>query len=197
MYPMISLRNTLNLMSLFLIAGLLAACSGGGGSSNPNPPPVNTGSLPAQPTLALGYGTNQFNFTWGTASGATHYQLLENPDGLSGYTQIGADLTTTSYGHTISLPQRINASYLLKACNSEGCTSSTEIFVSASAVAAIGYIKASNTEAGDTFGYAVALSSDGTTLAIGAAGPNPGSNPPIDNLLPGAGENSNATSVVS
>lgn len=32
------------------------------------------------------------------------------------------------------------------------------------------YVKASNTNTGDTFGYAVALSSDGTTLAVGAAG---------------------------
>ncbi|MBK8256486.1 MAG: FG-GAP repeat protein [Polyangiaceae bacterium] len=31
------------------------------------------------------------------------------------------------------------------------------------------YIKASNTEAGDQFGYSVALSADGTTLAVGAA----------------------------
>ncbi len=200
MYPMNSLRNPLNLMGLFLIAALLTACSGGGGSSKsptPTPPPANTGSLPTQPTLALGYGTNQFNFTWGAISNATNYQLLENPDGASGYTLIGADLTTTAYDHAIALPQRVNASYLLKACNSEGCTSSTEVFVSASVVAAIGYVKASNTGAGDTFGYAVALSGDGTTLAIGAAGPNPSNTPPIDNLLPGAGEDSNATGIGS
>ncbi len=206
MYPMNSLRNTINFLNLVLIAALLTACSGGGSKSpTPTPPPANTGSLPAQPTLALGYGTNQFNFTWGAINNATYYQLLENPDGASGYTQIGADLTTTTYDHAIALPQRVNASYLLKACNSEGCTSSTEIFVSASVVAAVGYVKASNTEAGDTFGYAVALSGDGTTLAIGTAGPNPtpGPNPdsnpedtpPIKNLIPGAGKDGSAGAV--
>lgn len=190
MYPMNSIYRLFCLISLTLLTTLLMACSSGGGSS----PPASPSPTPA-PTLSLTYDTNQINFTWAAVEGATHYQLFESPDGVSGYTQIGGDLADTSYELAISLPQRVNAKYLLKACNSEGCSSLTDLFVGAELAAAIGYVKASNSNTGDTFGYAITLSRDGNTLAIGAAGPSPGSNPPIDNLLPGAGEASNATGI--
>ena len=190
MYPMNSMYRLFCLINLTLLTTLLMACSSGGGSSPPASP-----SPTQSPTLSLTYDTNQINFTWAAVEGATHYQLFESPDGVSGYTQIGGDLEDTSYELAISLPQRVNAKYLLKACNSEGCSSSTDVFVGAELAAAIGYLKASNSNAGDTFGYAIALSRDGNTLAIGAAGPSPGNNPPIDNLLPGAGEASNATGI--
>ena len=53
------------------------------------------------------------------------------------------------------------------------------------------YVKASNPEAGDQFGASVALSSDGTTLAVGATGEDSsatgiGGNQ-ADNSAPGAG----------
>ena len=38
------------------------------------------------------------------------------------------------------------------------------------AIAQRAYVKASNTNANDSFGYSVALSADGSTLAIGAPG---------------------------
>lgn len=40
--------------------------------------------------------------------------------------------------------------------------------MSATLVEAVGYVKASNTQGGDQFGFAVALSDDGNTLAVGA-----------------------------
>lgn len=55
----------------------------------------------------------------------------------------------------------------MSACNSGGCADSTPITI-ASLLPAIGYVKASNTEANDQFGFAVALSADGNTLAVGA-----------------------------
>jgi hypothetical protein len=53
-----------------------------------------------------------------------------------------------------------------------------------------GYVKAANTGAGDFFGFAVALSGDGNTLAVGAPGEDSsttgiGSTP--DELASGAG----------
>ncbi len=72
------------------------------------------------------------------------------------------------YDHGIALPQRINVRYLLKACNNSGCTSSSEVFTGANLTAAVGYIKASNTGVLDQFGYTLALSGDGDTLAVGA-----------------------------
>lgn len=139
----------------------LSGCGGGGGGS---------GDPPTSPTLSLDYGIKQLIFNWSVVAGATHYQLFEDPDGISGYNQVDGNLTATSYNHDIFLPARINARYLLNACNSSGCTQSSTAFVSASLVDAIGYVKASNTEAGDHFGTTLALSSDGTTLAVGASG---------------------------
>lgn len=189
MYPMNSLYKFLSLAGLTLLTALLVACGGGGGGDAPPPSP------PPAPTLLLTYDTNQITFRWEAVEGATYYQLFENPDGVSGYTQIGGDLVSTTYEASISLPQRVNASYLLKACNDKGCSSSADLSVATELSAAVGYVKASNSNAGDTFGYAIALSRDGNTLAIGAAGPSPANNPPIDNLLPGAGESSGATGV--
>ena len=61
-------------MVLVLTTILLSACSG----VMPTPTPLS--GMPAAPTLSLGYGIKQLKFTWGAVSGATHYQLLENPD---------------------------------------------------------------------------------------------------------------------
>jgi hypothetical protein len=102
----------------------------------------------------------------------THYKLHENPDGSSGFTQVGADIPagTTHYDHYVTLYRRFNASYLLQACNSAGCTDSPTVPVSGNLADAVGYFKASNTDGADAFGGAVALSADGNTLAVGAFG---------------------------
>jgi hypothetical protein len=49
------------------------------------------------------------------------------------------------------------------------------------------YIKASNTNAEDLFGLSVALSADGSTLAVGARGEASGTGDPLDNSAAGAG----------
>ena len=127
-------------------------------------------SPPAAPALSLGFGVKELRFTWPAVSGADHYRLLENPDGVSGYTQVGADLTTLSYNHTIPVHRRLNASYIVEACNSAGCTASAPQILGTNLTQAIGYVKASNTGANDVFGTSVVLSSDGNTLAVGALG---------------------------
>ncbi|HCY63141.1 MAG TPA: hypothetical protein DHV59_09985 [Oxalobacteraceae bacterium] len=79
---------------------------------------------------------------------------------------IAAD--ATSHDHAVFLPRRINASYILQACNRAGCTDSAPIAVSGNLAAAAGYMKAPNANANDEFGYSVALAADGSTLAVGA-----------------------------
>jgi hypothetical protein len=104
--------------------------------------------------------------------GATHYRLHENADG-SGFTQIGGDLAGTSFSQAIAvhLYNWAQASYFVEACNSTGCGPDSSVVDAASAVlAAIGYFKASNTGAGDFFGFSLAVSGDGNTLAVGAIG---------------------------
>lgn len=124
------------------------------------------------PTLVLTIQSVKiFHFNWNNVSGATEYRLLENPDGVSGYTELGTiDATVTSVDLEVSLPARINARYILQACNNAECVDSNEVSVSGNLAEAVGYFKASNTGADDAFGSAVALATDGNTLAIGARG---------------------------
>ncbi|HEY8378919.1 MAG TPA: hypothetical protein VIK91_20650 [Nannocystis sp.] len=103
--------------------------------------------------------------------GADYYQLFErlDPDGED--VQIGGgDLVDTALTLTVPLHLRHGARYVLRACNDVGCTDSEPRTVLDSMAAAIGYIKASNTGEDDSFGYSVALSADGQTLAVGATG---------------------------
>ncbi len=139
----------------------------------------------AQPELSY-QAIKKFRFTWTDIPGATHYRLLEDPDGNSGYTQVGADIPqgTQVYDHTVSLYRRINARYILQTCTSGSCLDATPVIVDVpSMVSAIGYFKASNTDGanrGDRFGNSLSISGDGNTLVVGAPGedsPATGINP--------------------
>ncbi|MFD1215817.1 FG-GAP repeat protein [Microbulbifer celer] len=106
------------------------------------------------------------------------YTLLENVDGKSGYESVAIiEGDASEHDMSVFLPEKINASYMLEACNEYGCVESESIAVSGSLAEAVGYFKASNAEGGvqgdnsqpgDQFGYAVALSADGATMAVGA-----------------------------
>ena len=144
---------------------LLAGCGGGGaggGGNEGNVPP------PAAPTLAVSFGYKTFHFTWSAVPTATSYRLSEDPDGVSGYAVVASGILVNNYDLALaSLFGRINAKYQLEACNSGGCTASVALNMPDNLSTALGaYVKASNTGAGDGFGQAVALSSDGNTLAV-------------------------------
>ena len=125
---------------------------------------------PEKPLLSLTpQSIKTFSFSWDSAGAETEYRLLENADGNSGFTEVATiPGDTDHYDHRVFLPARVNASYILEACNSEGCAESETVSVNGTLTEATGYIKASNTEPEDRFGYSVALSADGTTLAVGA-----------------------------
>ncbi len=122
--------------------------------------------------LSLDFGIKQLQFSWPAVNNATYYRLMENPDGVSGFTQRGEDITTTSHTLDIAVHRQdwSNARYLLQACNSHLCSDSNEVSTLNGVLSAIGYVKASNAGAFDFFGGPVALSSDGNTLAVGAFG---------------------------
>lgn len=124
---------------------------------------------PTAPTLGVSAGVKQLEFSWTAVSGAVYYKLSENPDGASGYTQVGGNLTATSTAVDIAVHRHnwANASYMLDACNSGGCTPSAPVSTLSVMLRSIGYVKASNAAQGDNFGLAVALSGDGKTLAVG------------------------------
>jgi len=134
--------------------------------------------LPAAPQVSVEGDSKQLIFSWEDIADADLYKLMENPDGHSGFTQVGDDVPigTTSAARDISvhLHDWVNALYVVQACNLAGCTGSAEIASIDVMLDTIGYFKASNTDSGDGFGGAVALSADGKTLAWGA--PNEDSN---------------------
>jgi hypothetical protein len=145
----------------------LAACGGSGGGGGTGP-----GGVPGTPTVSTAIGVKQLQLGWNSVPGATMYRIKQNPDGVSGYTQVGADLpagqTSANIDVTVYRQDWLNARYLVEACNSIGCTASNEVNFATGATAAIGYLKAADAMRGDQFGYTTVLSGDGATLAVGA-----------------------------
>ena len=132
------------------------------------PPP----SAPGTPTgLTVAYDVKAYKFSWNAMPGATSYRLFEDPDGAGPAPEAQvASVAATQFTrfHTVLLHERLNAQYRLVACNASGCSAPTPALVP-DLTRAIGYFKASNTGQIDAFGESVALSADGSTLAVGAA----------------------------
>jgi hypothetical protein len=132
------------------------------------------GPLPDAAVLNVNFSqVKTFNFSWAAAMGAQYYELHESPTDDGIYEQVGVDpIFGESISVTMPLHLRFGASYILKSCNADGCTDSAPLKVMDSMVKAVGYFKASNTGPldmyGDFFGYVVAISDDGNTLAVGA-----------------------------
>ena len=167
--PLVSLMRS----ATVALPALLCAC-GGGGASAPSPTaiavPPATG--PQAPTLTLTpTAAKTFRFTWPDVADETEYRLLEDPDGASGYTRVATlPADTTTHEQTVFLPERINARYILQACQAGTCLDSASASVAGTLEEAIGFLKSSGPADEDAFGYSVALSDDNTTLAIGAPG---------------------------
>ena len=129
---------------------------------------------PPGPDVSVAGDIKTLKFTWTESDGAEFYRLLENPDGHSGFSQVGDDIPAgtlvAEQAIAVHLFDWMNAQYVVEACNSIGCNSSGAVTVFDVMLDAIGYFKPSNTSAGDEFGHSVALSADGNTLVVGAPG---------------------------
>ncbi len=149
------------------IAAFIVACGGNGKSQQ-----VQRVDPPAAPVVTVDADIKQLIFSWNEVTRATHYRLLENADGHSGFTQLGDDIPAGTIVATkdiaVHLFDWVEAQYLVEACNVTGCTPSGVATVTDVMLDTIGYFKASNTDAKDNFGRGVALSVDGRTLAVGA-----------------------------
>lgn len=159
----------------FALAALLSACGGNGGGA---PSSATVAFPPAAaltaPVLALTpTAIKAFHFSWAGVAGASEYRLLEDADGTSGYTLIATlPAGSTQIDHAVFLPERINARYLLQACQASACVDSAAVTASGPLVEAIGYVKASDPASDAQFGQGMALSANGQTLAVGAPGGN-------------------------
>ena len=173
---------------LWLAASLALAACGDSGPDAGVESPVSG--------FKVGYGLHGYQFSWDTRADAVRYELHEDPDGAVGplpEAPIGGAIAGTSYAHSLAgqpLYERVNASYRVRACNATECGAWTAPLVPDLA-RAIGYFKASNSDQTDGYGASVALSSDGSTLAVGAPGEASkatGVNgDQSDNSVPGAG----------
>lgn len=164
---------------------LLTACGGGGGSKSSSSSSVSSSSsshvfssTPVTPpgsgtwpdVKVSASGTKNLKFDWTPVSGATYYKLLKKADNNSTFAQVGADFTTNSAVDPVSvhLTDWVNSRYKVQACNDGGCQDSNPIIADSAMNSAITYLKASNTETNDWFGWSVTISGDGKTMAIGA-----------------------------
>lgn len=185
-------RPSRNLLVLITASAIVAACGGGGGNSgnpsDPTPPPDNSEPTSAFSELSVQEGTapKQILFSWQFDGDRAGFRLEVNPDGVSGYQtadingddivdeadQLAADTEQLAIEIPLHLTDRIQARYQLVALDTAGdeLERSSELSLTQIDLNALaGYIKASNTDANDSFGYDVALSADGKTLAVGAA----------------------------
>ncbi|MCE3252281.1 MAG: hypothetical protein K0Q67_1291 [Cellvibrio sp.] len=179
------LKRTTLLLSLMAGSFLLAACGGGSDNKSSASSSVSSSSLrssfSAASVPANGSGIwpsvkveaqnpKVLGFQWSAVEGATFYRLYKHDAVTGGVVQVGGDLTSTQATDEIGVHVHdwVNNYYYVEACNAEGCAKSDLTFTATEMIKAIGYIKASNAESGDFFGWSVALSADGTTLAVGA-----------------------------
>lgn len=153
-------------------AGDYCSISNAAGTATANVTNLHVSCRLAPPsTPNLSFSAKTFQFSWLGVAGADYYRLFENPDGVSGYSQVGGDITTISSDLRVSLWQRFRASYVIQACDDRGCgVDSSAVFVEDDLADAIGYVKSTNTGSVYGFGDALALSSDGSTLAVGEGG---------------------------
>ncbi|HET8709796.1 MAG TPA: histidine kinase, partial [Spongiibacteraceae bacterium] len=116
------------------------------------------------------FATKQLQFSWAAVDGATFYRVLEDATGTGAFAQIGGDLTALTFSRDIAVHTFAwsAARYQVQACNSAGCATSATLSAASGVLQTIGYFKAANTGSGDTFGWSITLSDDGTTLAVGA-----------------------------
>ena len=125
---------------------------------------------PAAPQVTVGADLKQLIFDWDPVPLATQYQVLVNATDNSGFVPLGDPIPATQTRATISIAVHLQrwatALYIVSACNAVGCRDSATIFPRDRMLDTIGYLKSSNSDPGDQFGHAVALSIDGSTLAV-------------------------------
>lgn len=137
-------------------------------SSTPVTPPFD-GTWPKVKVSAN--HTKTLKFEWTAAPNATYYKLWKKADKDSAYAQVGPDFTATTISDPVSvhLTDWVNSRYKVQACDASAvCSDSTEIIIDSAMLSSITYVKAHNADAGDWFGWSIAISGDGKTLAVGA-----------------------------
>lgn len=168
--------NSFRIGAAFALAALLAACGSSNNGDDIPPPPaapaVVAPSITQQPADAQVTAGQSASFAVAaTGTDPLIYQWQRN----------GADVAGANAASYTTAPTVIGdsgATFRALVSNSAGgaASNSASLIVSAAIapVGGTGYVKASNTFSGDEFGSAVAISSDGNTLAVAALGEDSG-----------------------
>ena len=139
-----------------------------------------------QPAFRITTGIKTLEFSWGSISGASHYQLRSNPDRLAGFVDLSTNGIVVSPNSTnisqttaqawVSLhryiPRVSNPQYGVNTCHSASCGASfahnTVDLTNAQLLSMVGRLEATNPNTRDNFGFSMSISGDGNTLVVGA-----------------------------
>ncbi|WP_164743998.1 integrin [Saccharospirillum alexandrii] len=179
--PMRSIAPILSFALLALLGGCNSSSSENNaqnGNADPNPgtdpntDPSTDPTAPAAAEVSLSFDAiKTLRIDWTDVEGATHYILLENPDGQSGFSPLGDPIAQGTETLALEIPtfSRFDAEYILQSCNEVGCVDASTLTIDDGLNDLIGYMKPSDVHQGSNFGDAVSLSADGSTMAVGAA----------------------------
>jgi hypothetical protein len=123
------------------------------------------------PKATLSSVYRHLHIDWTGVTGATSYRVLKSATAGAPFVQVGDDLPATARSTDIEIvlikEDWLNARYRIAACNSGGCTESDPLSVAGHSMPLIGYLKAGYSGRYQEFGSAIALSADGSVLAVG------------------------------
>jgi hypothetical protein len=112
----------------------------------------------------------QLEFTWDAIAGTQRYELWFSPVTGAAWSKYQEQDARRGPRFRISVGVHLldwqQARYLVKACNLSGCSSSNQVGVNGEQLVAMGYFKPNNPVGHNWFGAGVALSADGTTMAV-------------------------------
>ncbi|WP_061009432.1 hypothetical protein [Vibrio sp. CUB2] len=135
---------------------------------DPTPVPVPPSAFTlSAPTSVSG---KTFLFQWQTSQNADEYTLCrKNTTATDNCDVLSSGLTETNKQAELNSLLSTNETYFVVASNKDGSQKSNEVSIEPSALLnAIGLLKASNTDSNDNYGNAVAVSNDGSTIAVSA-----------------------------
>ena len=134
-------------------------------------------ALPASPELELAVSPKFLNFNWPSINDIDTYNLYESDNEESEFTLLKGNIsnsvtnTTVAHDHPVAVHNFDwdNVRYRAEACSGDTCSApSNQLSTNSLSHSAIGYLKAMHPGIGYKFGYSIALSGDGNTLAIGS-----------------------------
>lgn len=130
--------------------------------------PGHSVGKPPAPHLTVSARVKTLTFRWERVTDVSYYRLMSNPDGHSGFAQVGGLIPVRSTHKAIGVPVHLldwaNAVYFLSACNRRGCSDSNLVRVAELQNQVIGRIAPPRPRA--RFSDEMALSGDGKILAV-------------------------------